>query len=73
MARQVRMPESTSFPSGHAASAFAFASAVGTQLSRLSLPLQLLAAAVAYSRVHVGCITPVTSSSAGPSVAPQPP
>ena len=54
LARQVRMPESTSFPSGHAASAFAFASAVGTQLPRLSLPLQLLAAAVAYSRVHTG-------------------
>jgi membrane-associated phospholipid phosphatase len=54
LARQVRMPESTSFPSGHAASAFAFASAVGTELPRLSLPLQLLATTVAYSRVHTG-------------------
>jgi membrane-associated phospholipid phosphatase len=54
IARLVRMPHSTSFPSGHSASAFAFASAVGTQLPRLALPLQLLAAAVAYSRVHTG-------------------
>jgi membrane-associated phospholipid phosphatase len=54
MARLVRMPHSTSFPSGHSASAFAFASAVGTQLPRLALPLQLLAAAVAYSRIHTG-------------------
>jgi undecaprenyl-diphosphatase len=54
VARQVRMPHSTSFPSGHSASAFAFASAVGTRLPRIALPLQLLAAAVAYSRVHTG-------------------
>ena len=54
LARQVRMPHSTSFPSGHSASAFAFASAVGTQLPRIALPLQLLAAAVAYSRIHTG-------------------
>jgi membrane-associated phospholipid phosphatase len=53
-ARQVRMPLSTSFPSGHAASAFAFATAVGDELPWLSLPLRLLATAVAYSRVHTG-------------------
>jgi undecaprenyl-diphosphatase len=53
-ARQVRMPTSTSFPSGHAASAFAFASAVGEQAPALSLPIELLATAVAYSRVHTG-------------------
>ena len=52
--RQVRMPYSTSFPSGHAASAFAFASAVGMELPPVALPLQLLAAAVAYARVHTG-------------------
>ncbi len=46
------MPHSTSFPSGHAASAFAFASAVGTQMPPVGLPLQLLAAA--YSRAHTG-------------------
>jgi undecaprenyl-diphosphatase len=52
--RRVRMPGSTSFPSGHSASAFAFASAVGGQLPGLSLPLHVLAATVAYSRVHTG-------------------
>jgi membrane-associated phospholipid phosphatase len=53
-ARQVRMPESGSFPSGHAASAFAFAYAVGRHLPELAVPVRLLAASVAYSRVHVG-------------------
>jgi len=52
--RHVRMPSSTSFPSGHSASAFAFASAAGTAAPVLSPPLHLLAALVAYSRVHTG-------------------
>ena len=52
--RQTRMPESTSFPSGHSASGFAFATAVGYQIPLLSFPLGTLAAAVAYSRVHSG-------------------
>ena len=52
--RWVHMPASRSFPSGHSASAFAFASAVGNALPPLSLPLHLAAAAVAYSRVHTG-------------------
>jgi len=52
--RQVPMPETTSFPSGHAASAFAFAGAVGASLPVLAVPLRGLAAAVAYSRVHTG-------------------
>jgi undecaprenyl-diphosphatase len=52
--RPVRMPTSSSFPSGHSASAFAFASAVGLEIPVLALPLRLLAAAVAYSRVHCG-------------------
>lgn len=50
-ARRVRMPRS-SFPSGHAASAAAFAYAVGRHLPVLAVPLQLLAGAVGYSRVH---------------------
>jgi undecaprenyl-diphosphatase len=50
----VRMPTSSSFPSGHSASAFAFASAVGLEIPVLALPLRLLAAVVAYSRVHCG-------------------
>jgi len=53
-ARHVPMPESASFPSGHAASAFAFAYAVGRHLPGLGLPIRLLAGGVAYSRVHTG-------------------
>jgi membrane-associated phospholipid phosphatase len=53
-ARFVSMPGSTSFPSGHAASAFAFAYAVGRHLPVLALPIRLLAGGVAYSRVHTG-------------------
>jgi membrane-associated phospholipid phosphatase len=50
----VRMPLSASFPSGHSASAFAFATAVGGELPRLALPLRALATGVAYSRVQTG-------------------
>jgi membrane-associated phospholipid phosphatase len=53
-ARYVPMPSSTSFPSGHAASAFAFAYAVTRDLPGLAVPIGLLAGAVAYSRVHTG-------------------
>jgi undecaprenyl-diphosphatase len=52
--RHVTMPASTSFPSGHAASAFAFAYAIGRHLPELAVPIRLLAAGVAYSRVHTG-------------------
>jgi membrane-associated phospholipid phosphatase len=54
LARQVEMPESTSFPSGHSASAFAFATAVATGLPGAGGPIQALASLVAYSRVHTG-------------------
>jgi len=50
----VRMPGSTSHPSGHAASAFAFSTAVGRAAPHLDVPLRAMAAAVAYSRVHNG-------------------
>jgi undecaprenyl-diphosphatase len=53
-AREVPMPTSTSFPSGHSASAFAFASAVGKEIPVIGGPLRGLAGAVAYSRVHTG-------------------
>ena len=53
-ARLVPMPESTSFPSGHAASAFAFAYTVGRHYPALAVPIRLLASGVAYSRVHTG-------------------
>ena len=52
--RHVPMPDSTSFPSGHSASAFAFAEGVSTAAPILGVPIRLLAAAVAYSRVHTG-------------------
>ena len=52
--RMVRMPESPSFPSGHSASAFAFAVASSSAMPALAAPLRLVAASVAYSRVHTG-------------------
>jgi undecaprenyl-diphosphatase len=52
--RHVRMPDSTSFPSGHSASGFAFATAVSSQLPVVGAGLRFLAGAVAYSRVHTG-------------------
>ncbi|MEZ3180876.1 phosphatase PAP2 family protein [Streptomyces pimonensis] len=52
--RHVPMPTSASFPSGHTASAVAFATAVGTVLPAASAPLGALACAVGYSRVHTG-------------------
>ncbi|MFD9908706.1 phosphatase PAP2 family protein [Streptomyces sp. NPDC059063] len=52
--RHVPMPKSASFPSGHTASATAFATAVGVVLPLAAVPLGALAAAVGYSRVHTG-------------------
>ena len=54
LARQVPMPRSRSFPSGHSAAAFAFATGVGDVLPGAAIPLRALATAVAYSRVHTG-------------------
>ena len=54
IARQVPMPVSSSLPSGHSAAAFAFATGVGHVLPQAAAPLRLLAAVVAYSRVHTG-------------------
>ena len=53
-ARYVPMPSSTSFPSGHSASAFAFATAISRDSPWLVIAIQFLAGAVAYSRVHTG-------------------
>lgn len=53
-ATAVSMPSSTSFPSGHSASAFAFATGVAARLPVVAMPLHALAGAVAYSRVHTG-------------------
>jgi membrane-associated phospholipid phosphatase len=74
--RDVRMPASASFPSGHAASGFAFAAAVGRDQPWLGMALRFLAAAVAYSRVHTGVHYPgdalvgsLVGASAGQAVA----
>ena len=71
--RHVSMPASTSFPSGHSASAFAFASGVATALPVAGVPLRAAAALVAYSRLHTGVHYPgdvVTGSLVGGAVAP---
>ncbi|MER6630311.1 phosphatase PAP2 family protein [Streptomyces sp. NPDC000987] len=52
--RHVPMPASASFPSGHTASAVAFAAAVGPAFPVVAVPFGLLACAVGYSRVHTG-------------------
>ena len=52
--RHVQMPRSSSFPSGHTASAFAFATAAGSTQPLLSAPLRAVATLVGYSRVHTG-------------------
>jgi undecaprenyl-diphosphatase len=48
------MPRSSSFPSGHTASAFAFATAAAGTIPRLRPELLALAGLVGYSRVHTG-------------------
>ena len=71
--RHVAMPRSTSFPSGHAASAFAFATGVAADLPAAGIPLSAAAAVVAYSRVHTGVHYPadvIAGSVAGGSIAP---
>ena len=50
----VGLPSSPSFPSGHAATAFAAAALVGALRPRLRVPLYAVAALVALSRVYLG-------------------
>ncbi len=55
IARRIgHLPWTSSFPSGHAASAAAFAAGATMELPAAGVALVPLAAAVAYSRVHVG-------------------
>ena len=73
ISRQVAMPRSTSFPSGHAASAFAFATGVASALPQAGIPLAAAASLVAYSRVHTGVHYPldvVAGSVTGMALAP---
>ena len=70
--RHVEMPDSTSFPSGHSAAAFAFATGVRHDWPGASAPLYVLASTVAYSRVHTGVHYPgdvVVGSAVGVGVA----
>jgi len=50
----VNQPTTTSFPSGHSASAAAFATGVAMESPHAALPVVLLACGVAYGRVHTG-------------------
>jgi membrane-associated phospholipid phosphatase len=56
---RVRMPTTRSFPSGHTAAAFAFATGAGRGLAWAGPPLYALAALVGYSRVHTGVHYPL--------------
>lgn len=72
-ARHVPMPSSSSFPSGHSAAAFAFATGVGHVLPGTAVALRGLAALVAYSRVHTGVHYPsdtIAGTVSGVSLAP---
>jgi membrane-associated phospholipid phosphatase len=59
LARRVRRtPVTTSFPSGHAASAAAFTIGAAREVPGLAAPLGVLAAGVAFSRVWTGAHYP---------------
>lgn len=53
-ARQVDLPGSRSFPSGHTAAAVAYASGVSRVMPTAGIALHSLATVVGYSRVHTG-------------------
>ncbi len=70
--RHVAMPATSSFPSGHAASAFGFAVGAARAQPALGPPLLALATLVAYSRVHTGVHYPadvVAGAALGATVA----
>jgi undecaprenyl-diphosphatase len=52
--RRLAQPRSSSFPSGHAASAAAFSGVIGSEIPQLWLPINALAGTVAFSRVYTG-------------------
>ncbi|MDQ2984911.1 MAG: phosphatase PAP2 family protein [Actinomycetota bacterium] len=55
----VHLPGSGSIPSGHATAAFACATVLAFWAPRFAVPLFLLAAAIAFSRVYVGVHYPL--------------
>ena len=73
LTRQVTMPRSTSWPSGHAASGFAFASGVSAAWPQAGIPVSVVASLVAYSRVHTGVHYPsdtIAGTVCGVALAP---
>jgi membrane-associated phospholipid phosphatase len=52
--RRLKQPLSSSFPSGHSASAAAFAGVVGHEIPHAWLPANALGGTVAFSRVYTG-------------------
>ena len=52
--RRLKQPGSSSFPSGHAASAAAFSGVIGREIPQLRLPVDALAGTIAFSRVYTG-------------------
>jgi membrane-associated phospholipid phosphatase len=73
ISRQVPMPRSTSWPSGHAASAAAFATGAGWAWPGMGAPIGTLAALVSYSRVHTGVHYPadvIAGTVSGSALAP---
>lgn len=52
--RRLVKPDSSSFPSGHTASAAAFSGVVGGAYPALEIPLNALAGAIGFSRVYTG-------------------
>ena len=72
VARHVTMPRSTSFPSGHAGSSFAFSTGVAASMPEVAVPIEAVAALVTYSRVHTGVHFPadvIVGALIGTSVA----
>src|SRR5205085_7582600 len=55
----VSRPHTHSFPSGHATTSFACATVLALTVPRLRVPVLVLAAAVAWSRVYVGVHFPL--------------
>ncbi|UGS38949.1 phosphatase PAP2 family protein [Capillimicrobium parvum] len=73
LARHVDMPGSRSFPSGHAASAFSYATGVASASPAAGIPVTVVAALVAYSRVHTGVHYPgdvIAGAVTGTALAP---
>lgn len=52
--RRLEHPDSTSFPSGHTASAAAFSGVLSAEIPALRVPINALGATVGFSRVYTG-------------------